>query len=300
MFRRMPARRSTLARLLLLAVISSGGTAGKPYSHYEAEVDRLVETGDGHVEDGHHAQAIQWYLDAFDLMPLPDLLHKVATCYLEIGQRAQAEHYYRRYLDMLHGMDDEQDADALVEEFLGGAPAVTEDDRAFDAELLAELEPVREKPAAIDLLVTSFLSDPSWGPGYTLAFGAGLSVLALDPVLLRASISYANEFLGTQPVRKGGNTLAGDVLVAILMPRLLAGRIAFAAGALTQVRRTWTRSDAQITFLSVGPSLDSRFHIGKVCWFLLEVNALPLFQFGTTGRWIGFEVVVRGGLSFGL
>jgi hypothetical protein len=298
----MPARRSTLARLLLLAVISSGGNAGAgtPYSHYEAEVDRLVEIGDGHVEDGHHAQAIKWYLDAFELMPLPDLLHEVAGCYLAIGQRTQAEHYYRMYLDMLHGMDDEQDTDALVEEFLCGAPAEIEDDSEFEAELLAELDPVREKPVAIDLVVTAFLSDPSWGPGYTLAFGAGLSVLALDPVLLRASLSYANEFLGTEPARKGGNTLVGDVLVAILMPRLLAGRIAFMAGALTQVRRTWTRGGDQISVLSVGPSLASRFHIGKTGWFFLEVGAAPLFHFGTTGRWIGFEVVVRGGLSFGL
>ncbi len=288
--------------LLALAVSSLGGTAwaGKPYSHYEAEVDRLVEKGDGLVEDGRHAQAVQWYLDAFELMPLPDLLHKVAGCYLEIGQTSKAEEYYRRYLDMLHGMDDEQDPDALVEEFLRGAPAEPEEDREFEAELLAELEPVVERPVAIDLLVTAFLSDPSWGPGHTLAFGAGLSVLALDPVLLRASLSYANEFLGPESAKKGGHTLVADALVSILMPRILAGRIAFMAGALTQVRRTWTSSGSPLTVLSVGPSLAGRFHIGKVSWFLLEVDASPLFHFGTTGRWIGFEVVVRGGLSFGL
>jgi hypothetical protein len=234
------------------------------------------------------------------MMPVPDLLQKVASCYLAIGQTDRAEDYYRDHLAMLHDIDDTRDPELLVEQFLAGAPADIEDDAAFEAELLAELEPVSERPVAIDLLVTAFLSDASWGPGYTLAFGAGLSILALDPVLLRASLSYANEFLGTEPARKGGNTLAGDVLVAILMPRLLAGRIGFAAGALTQVRRTWTRDDSQITLLSVGPSLDSRFHIGKTSWFILGVDASPLFHFGTTGRWIGFEVMIRGGLSFGL
>ena len=284
--------------LLLVAVAQAAGA--EPYSHYEAEVDRLVGEGDALVEAGEHGQAITWYLDAFELMPVPDLLEKIATCYLTIGQRSQAEQYYRRYLAMLHDIDDEQDPEILVEEFLQAAPSVIEDDADFEVELLAELEPIVERPVAIDLLATAHLSDPEWGPGHTLAFGAGLSVLALDPVMLRVSISYASEFLGAESARKGGHTLATDVLVGILMPRLVAGRIALVAGALTHYRHTWTRGGDALSTFSVGPSVAGRFNIGKVSWVLLEVDASPLFLFGTRTRWVGFEIVVRGGFSFGL
>ncbi|MBW2263464.1 MAG: hypothetical protein JRG91_15975, partial [Deltaproteobacteria bacterium] len=103
--------RCTMVLLFLALARSSIGLAaeaGEPYSHYEAEVDRLIEKGDGYVEAGKHGKAVQWYLDAFELMPLPGLLEKIASCYLAIGQEAQAEQYYRKHLAMLHGIDDEQ------------------------------------------------------------------------------------------------------------------------------------------------------------------------------------------------
>lgn len=188
----------------------------------------------------------------------------------------------------------------LLLALLACLPRQARADDAFEDPFLDEHPPVEIRPSAIDLIVTSYVSDRDWGPGHGLALELGYRILALEPLMLRISAGYGHEIPAAHGGDTGGHALVMDGLVSIVLPRILSGRILLTAGALTQFRRTWASGNRDVFLFSVGPAFHARFHLRHRTAFFLEVDGCPVFLFGSLDRAWGFEIAIRGGFSFGV
>jgi tetratricopeptide (TPR) repeat protein len=294
---RTRARHALLAALAIGAALPRAGRCGEgPYSHFEAGVEKLVAEGDASYEAGLWALAIPPYLEAIELVALPDLLLRVATCYRNIGQPELAARYYRDYLAQIDETGEIDDADERVEAFQS-APEPAEEDEEMPEDV--ELEHVETDRASLDLVFVGFVSDPGWGPGHTMGTAVGLTLLRSRPVVLGLLAGYGYE-LGKPRAGAGSHAVVGQVRVSVLMPEILAGRILLALGASTMFRHPWRPGLPDPWILSIGPALEGRFRVREGIGFGVEVGASPVLVVGGTGRLSGVEVVVKGGLTFGL
>lgn len=296
---------STTAECLLVALVLVAPRAGLcgqpgPYSHFEAMLDKRIADGDEHYEKGEYGFAIDAYLDAWEIVPLPELLGKVATCYRAIGQTSKAELYYRMYLALRVESGEEVPEEDLVDAFLAEDEEKEEklERHVQRRSKIQDLAPYEQRTAMMEMLVSSFISGKAWRAGHSISVGTGLAFLATHPAMIRIGIAYGNEIVaGGQ--EDGGHMLVLDALVSVLLPGILGGRIVFSAGAITQYRNVWTDM-GKVRIVAMGASLHGRFHFRERAAFVIEADACPLLLFGATDRSAGFEIVVRGGFSFGL
>jgi len=280
-----------LTVLEAMAAASPVLAGNKPYSHFEARLDDLVARGDARFEKGEWGQAIGLYLDAYELVHLPDLLLKVATCYRNMGQLEKAEQNYRLFLSLTE--EGEVDADELVEAFLAetSAPVGAVDEESWSL----EVEPLGRGPAALEIDFVGCLSDREWGPGHTLGPALGLTVLVLDPVMLRVMAGY-----GREVEDPGRDALVSELLAGVMLPRLLEGRIRLHAGAATQVGCAWQRGAREVWSFAIAAALGGWFSLRGRYGLVVEAGAGPVFLVGEAGRAFGIEILIKAGLTFDL
>jgi len=99
--RSRPERGSLLTRLLVLLLLALA-----PVSTAHAAPDKKTETqartkfteGNAAYDKGDFQMALEAYLEAYRLMPLPGFLFNIAQCHRQLGRPERAAIFYRRYL----------------------------------------------------------------------------------------------------------------------------------------------------------------------------------------------------------
>ncbi|MET0404354.1 MAG: tetratricopeptide repeat protein, partial [Cystobacter sp.] len=88
--------------LLALAPVSARA-ANEPRSttgEARAQAQARVKFAEGNAayEQGQHQKALNAYVEAYRLLPLPGFLFNIAQCHRQMGQHESAATFYRRYL----------------------------------------------------------------------------------------------------------------------------------------------------------------------------------------------------------
>jgi tetratricopeptide (TPR) repeat protein len=95
----MTTTRSIRSISLALALLVSGGALAQPVSNdARRKAEAHFRAGDDYHRRGKYGQAVDEYLAAYDLAPLPLLLYNVAQAYRLKGDRRKALQYYEKYL----------------------------------------------------------------------------------------------------------------------------------------------------------------------------------------------------------
>ena len=102
--RSRPDARAPLAALiaaLLLALLSpTAARAADPGTRARAEAQARTKFAEGNTayDKGEFQVALDAYVEAYRLMPLPGFLFNIAQCHRQLGHAERAGFYYRRYL----------------------------------------------------------------------------------------------------------------------------------------------------------------------------------------------------------
>jgi tetratricopeptide (TPR) repeat protein len=82
--------------LLALAPLSARAQSGEARAQAQSRAKFLE--GNAAYEQAQFQQALDAYVEAYRLLPLPGFLFNIAQCYRQLGQPEQAATFYRRYL----------------------------------------------------------------------------------------------------------------------------------------------------------------------------------------------------------
>ena len=98
----MRAMRDALHAVVVLSVVLGTGLFGSTSFGQEGEPPReaveAARRGRALFDSGRAREAIVELQAAYDLFPVPTLLHNIGRCYEEIGNACEASSYYRRFL----------------------------------------------------------------------------------------------------------------------------------------------------------------------------------------------------------
>ncbi|HWK89661.1 MAG TPA: hypothetical protein VNP72_06680 [Longimicrobium sp.] len=82
--------------LLALAPLSARAASGE--ARAQAEARAKFSEGNAAYEQARFQKALDAYVEAYRLLPLPGFLFNIAQCYRQLGQPEPAATFYRRYL----------------------------------------------------------------------------------------------------------------------------------------------------------------------------------------------------------
>jgi tetratricopeptide (TPR) repeat protein len=177
-----------------------------------ARAVQLNEAGSELYAAGNYLGALQAFERAYALMVEPNLLFNIAGCHEQLGQRATALEYYRRFL---------------------AAPTADPEGRRRAVESLRQLEPAPLDAAPTDTGEPSVWDHPAW-PLATLGSGilfAGLGLgLYLDGAHDHDEVTSASSY-GATPQSSAMTEVEAQRLVDSGDTKKLVGGVGFGLGS---------------------------------------------------------------------
>ncbi|ATB35761.1 hypothetical protein CYFUS_001175 [Cystobacter fuscus] len=131
--------------LLALAPLSARAQGGEARAQAQARAKFLE--GNAAYEQAQFQKALDAYVEAYRLLPLPGFLFNIAQCYRQLGQPEQAATFYRRYL----AQSKQPPANApLVRELIAEMDAAVGKPQQKDSSLRKQTAEVAERRARQD------------------------------------------------------------------------------------------------------------------------------------------------------
>ncbi|OJH37529.1 hypothetical protein BON30_29115 [Cystobacter ferrugineus] len=131
--------------LLALAPLSARAQSGEARAQAQSRAKFLE--GNAAYEQAQFQKALDAYVEAYRLLPLPGFLFNIAQCYRQLGQPEQAATFYRRYL----AQSKQPPANApLVRELIAEMDASVGKPRQKDSSLRKQTAEVAERRARQD------------------------------------------------------------------------------------------------------------------------------------------------------
>jgi tetratricopeptide (TPR) repeat protein len=133
--------------LLALAPLSARAQAQTGEARAQAQARAKFLEGNAAYEQSQYQKALDAYVEAYRLLPLPGFLFNIAQCYRQLDQPEQAATFYRRYL----AQSKQPPANApLVRELIAEMDAAAGKPRQKDSSLRKQTTEVAERRARQD------------------------------------------------------------------------------------------------------------------------------------------------------
>ena len=131
--------------LLALAPLSARAQSGEARAQAQSRAKFLE--GNAAYEQAQFQTALDAYVEAYRLLPLPGFLFNIAQCYRQLGQPEQAATFYRRYL----AQSKQPPSNApLVRELIAEMDAAADKSQQKDSSLRKQTAEVAERRARQD------------------------------------------------------------------------------------------------------------------------------------------------------